>query len=187
MANLRKVKIEALSMLAVEATVRDIVPECREKRLKKGIEVSFAENSGDKPLDVLRAFSSCIFAGVTPPPRVLVFVAECLASYFDNTGGITLDEAFNLQSRQRIGHPLKQQQSQHKRGRILYYMWQLRKQAEYENRTLSIENAAGEAINNLGLTDVTEDSLKKSYIDIDADDIFNNAMEVMHEFLSTVK
>ncbi|MBT9097206.1 hypothetical protein KFZ76_05720 [Methylovulum psychrotolerans] len=183
----KKVEDEAFAMLTREATIRDMVPEYAENKIKKGVAILFAELSGDKPLDILRSFSDCVFSGATPPPNVLVFIAECLTSYFDNEGKITLDKAFNLQSRQRIGHPLKDQQAKHKRGRILYYMWQLRKQAETENRTLSIFKAAGETINTLGLTDVSEYSLEKSYTEIDADEIFDNLFNEMLEFQRTVK
>lgn len=187
MAIIRKVEKNAFAMLTREATVRDIVPEQLENKMKKAVAVSLAENSGDKPLYVLQSFSNCVFSGATPPPNVLVFVAEGLASYFDNAGELTLDEAFNLQAKQRIGHPLRQQQAKHKRGRVLYYMWRLRRQAEQENRTLSIERAAGEAINTLDLTDVSEDSLSKSYSEIDADELFGNAYNAFTEFNSITK
>lgn len=59
-------------------------------------------------------------------------------------------------------------------------MWSMRHAATLEGGLLSIEDAAGEVINKLGL-DLDEDALKKSYIEMKADEIFGYAFEVMAE------
>ena len=113
-------------------------------------------------------------------------MAEKLALYFDKAGEMSLDESFDLKSKQSVGHPLKQDYEKKKRGHALAYMWQLRKQATFEKKVLSIENAAGLAITNLEL-DVSEDSLKKSYINNRVDEVLDNASDVISELQSAVK
>ncbi len=75
---------------------------------------------------------------------------------------MTLDQAFSLQSRQRIGHPLKNLAKQQRRAQIIYFMALKRLSAEAQGVDLSIERAASEVINEFGL-DESEDTLTKAY------------------------
>lgn len=186
MKDIKKVGDNACAMLAREATARYVAPEFCENKFAKIVETAAAENVSGKPLDLLKAFSDCVFSGTTPPPNILIFVAEKLALYFDKAGEMSLDESFDLKSKQSVGHPLKQDYEKKKRGPALAYMWQLRKQATCEKKVLSIENAAGLAITDLEL-DVSEDSLKKSYINNRVDEVLDNASDVISELQSAVK
>ena len=59
-------------------------------------------------------------------------------------------------------------------------MWQIRKGAEIEGRTISIEAAAGQVLNRHDLK-LGEDALKKSYIEADAERLLDESMAAVIE------
>lgn len=188
MATKSKVDMRELVWLYREAQVMDTAPELWENNNRHEMgKALLAAEWGDKPLNVLRSFSTLVFGGTTPPPNMLVFIAERLKAYLEGDGEITLDEAFNLQSKQRIGHPLKHNKNQEKRMRILYSMFELRNKAKRENRKLSIESAASEALNVLGITDVNEDSLVKNYIELEIEKMFEMKFKIRKEIVTKFK
>lgn len=143
------------------------------------IQMAFAENQdADDHIGVIRQFVALVDKGITPPPHILASVAAGFRVYLDGSGGKSLDQAFCLKPKQRIGHPLAHRAEKEKRGQIAYVMWCLRREAELRGELLSIENAASAVINRFNLR-YQEDTLKKDYIEMRADDIFGQAAEVM--------
>jgi len=145
-------------------------------------QLAFAENANPSDaIDIIRQFFLCVNKGVTPPAHILAVVANGFEKYLSAAEAITLDSALNLKPKQRVGHPLTHRKEREERGRICYQMWCLRHDAKLKGETLSIENAAGQVINQLGSTTLTEDMLKKDYINIKADEIFNQAIKILEE------
>lgn len=56
-------------------------------------------------LDWMQHFRSALQAGVFPDIAALVYVGNAFARYIGGAGRRSLDEAFNLKSRQRAGNP----------------------------------------------------------------------------------
>jgi len=68
-------------------------------------------NYGDT-FKAMRGFRDCVFQGVTPPPELLFTIAESINKYLkDKSGTLTLDEAFKLRSKPRIGNAVKQKKT----------------------------------------------------------------------------
>jgi hypothetical protein len=88
----------------------------------------------DDPIDAICRFVSMVYLGVTPTPDILVAIAERMKRYLDGNGALSLDEAFGLKRKQRVGHPLKQRSQDERRGRIIYLMWCLRYKAKSEGK-----------------------------------------------------
>jgi hypothetical protein len=148
---------------------------------ERKLQLLLAERTNpDDLIDVIRQFVALVDKGITPPAIILAAAAKGFREYIHAAGNKTLDVAFNLKSKQGVGHPLVHRAFREKRARIVYLMWSMRHAATLEGGLLSIEDAAGEVINKLGL-DLDEDALKKSYIEMKADEIFGYAFEVMAE------
>ena len=146
------------------------------------VQVALAENvKTDDAIDVIRQFTLLVKAGITPPPNILVAVALSFGKYISASGELSLDVAFNLKPKQRVGHPLTHRKEKEERGRICYLMWCLRHSAKLNGETLSIEDAAGKVINQLDQTELSEDVLKKDYIKIRADEIFDGVIKILEE------
>ena len=158
------------------------MPELHANRLDKGIQIVLAENAS-APLEVIKSFQNCVYAGVTPPANVLINIAENIAHYFESNGNISLDRAFNLHSKPKVGHPLNHQKTKNYRGAVLHLMYQKRKLAETEGKNISIETAASEVINEFNLAD-SEDALCRAYSVANIDEVFNKAYEATEEFLN---
>ena len=56
---------------------------------------------------VFEAFSCLVNMGQPVPPKLLQFIAVGIRRYIDACGRETLEQAFNLHSRQRAGSPAK--------------------------------------------------------------------------------
>ncbi len=112
----------------------------------------------------MRYFRDSVCSGATPSAAVLIHVAECFDKYLnDDSGMLSLDEAFKLSHRPRLGNPIKQEQWLQNKMTILLAMWLQRKINELKGNKLSIENAAGIIIDKWNLDEDAE-SLKKAYI-----------------------
>ena len=143
------------------------------------LQLAFAENvNTDDSIDIIRQFTLLVEKGITPPAVILSAIASSFRVYMQQDPFDSLDYAFNLKRKQSVGHPLKHRSSKEKRGRIVYLIWCLRHKAKLENKILSIENAAGELINQMNL-DLTEDALKKDYITMNADEVFDKALKAL--------
>jgi len=185
MTKKRIVPNEAKSTLTLEATIRETVPAISKIRLQKAFTIAFAENTGDDPLSVVQAFTDCVFSGITPPPQVLIKIAEKFAKYLDS-GLIDLDYAFELKSKQGSGHPIQQRTEKSKRGHLLHLMWQERKNAEKNGTKLSIRKAAEMVINKYCGPDYPFDALVKNYCDMEIDKVFDDTNEVLDEYFKSL-
>lgn len=147
------------------------------------VQLAWAENaSANDSIDVIRQFTLLVEKGITPPASILNTLAIHFRDYLEAKPFVSLDAAFSLKRKQSIGHPLDHRLAIEKRGRVIYFMWCLRHQAKLNNKKLSIERAAAEAINKYSL-DISESVLEKNYVDMKADDIFEKAFEVLNEVL----
>jgi hypothetical protein len=103
--------------------VRD--PEYRATWERIGAAVQRAENEDGKPaaspLDRLKHFRVAIAAGIYPDSHTLAFVQRAFAKYLD--GARSLDEAFGLKSRQRVGNPAQHDTANEARNRRCYEMY----------------------------------------------------------------
>ena len=151
----------------------------RVRPIEDYLQLAFAENANlNDSVDVIRQFTLLIEKGITPPASILSAVAKSFRNYLDIEPHDSLDTAFNLNKKQRIGHPLAYRAVREQRGRIFYLMWGLRHDGKLKGKEPSIEEVAGIVINKLSL-DLTEDVLKKDYISKQADSIFNRGLEIM--------
>ena len=151
----------------------------RVRPIEDYLQLAFAENANlNDSVDVIRQFTLLIEKGITPPASILSAVAKSFRNYLDIEPHDSLDTAFNLNKKQRIGHPLAYRAVREQRGRIFYLMWCLRHDGKLKGKEPSIEEVAGVVINKLSL-DLTEDVLKKDYISKQADSIFDGAFEAL--------
>lgn len=146
----------------------------------KGVQLLFGENvNHEDSIDVIRQFVALVDRGITPNALVLATVSKCFKKYILNKTN-TLDECFNLNKKQRVGHPLKHRNDKELRGRIHFFMWTIRDDAKSRGEVISIESAASQAINALSLK-VNEDALVKSYSSSRIEDIFENVKRAMKD------
>lgn len=151
------------------------------------VQMAFAENQeANDAIGVIRQFVALVDTGITPPPHILAAVSSRFRGYKEANGGLSLDEAFGLSRKQRIGHPLKHRAEVEKRGKIIHLMWILRQEKMLSGNDISIEDAAGEIINLYGL-DLSEDTLKKAYIKKNADKIFGDFYATLRDVFSDSK
>ncbi len=148
------------------------------------VQLAWAENiNPNDSINIIRQFTLLVEKGITPPAAILNTLAIHFRHYLEAEPFVSLDDAFSLKRKQSIGHPLDHRLAKEERGRVIYFMWCLRHQAKHNNVRLSIEKAAGEAINKLDLKKVSEAVLVKNYVDMKADDIFDKAFKVLNEVL----
>lgn len=151
----------------------------RARPIEDYLQLAFAENTKlDDSIDVIRQFTLLVEKGITPSASILNALAIRFRHYLKTELFVSLDAAFNLKRKQSVGHPLDHRLAREERGRVIHFMWCLRYQAKLNDENLSIESAAGEAINKFGLK-VSESVLEKNYVDMKADDIFGQALEAM--------
>ena len=181
MAKKRIVSDEAKSTLVRVATLIDAVPKTSKPTIQKILAITFAENTEGDPLDVVQAFTNCVFNGITPPPNLLVQVAEKFSKYLDS-GDISLDYAFDLQKKQRSGHPISQRTDKLKRLRLLCCMRYERVIAKNNGRELSIRKATEIVINKYCGPDYPFEALLKDYSAMEIDKIFNASDEAVREY-----
>lgn len=188
MASERKVSEEALAMLAREATVCDLVYEFKENRDKQAITRMIAEHSGDDPLNVIKAYTDCVFNGVTPPPNILALIAEWFTIYLDSKENINLDYAFKLKSIQKSGHSISKRNTELERSLVFYYMWSMKKKAKKNGVKLSIPKAAEMAVNELRLEyNHKISTLEKYYTDLKMEKIFDEVNEAYYELINNLE
>lgn len=166
---------EAMQSLELEETWLDKRPKDASE-ISRFMHVEMAKLA-DGNLEAIQSFVQLIKMGITPPSNVLLILAEGFADYLERET-ISLDEAFDLKKKQRVGHPIKHQRAQHERRHLLYAMWCLRKQNQNKGVALSIEDAAGEIINRLG-ADVEQEMLKTEYIRAKTQDILDGAYNAL--------
>ncbi len=166
---------EAVRSLELEETWLDKRPKDA-REISRFMHVEMAKLV-DSSLDAIQSFTQLIKNGITPPSNVLLILAERFADYLERET-ISLDEAFCLKKKQRVGHPIKHQKAQQKRKHLLYAIWCLRKQNQNKGVALSIEDAAGEIINRLG-ADVEQEMLKTEYIRAKTQDILDGAYNAL--------
>jgi len=58
-------------------------------------------------LDRLKHFRAALAVGIFPDSHTLAFVAQGFAKYLEGGGKCSLDDAFGLESRQKVGNPAK--------------------------------------------------------------------------------
>jgi len=188
MINKKKVSKKANSMLTREATIRDAVPEFKKNRDKKAIVSIFAENAGNNPLDVIQAFTNCIFNGVTPPPNILTQIAENFAAYLDaETNTNTLDYSFDLSPKQKSGHPITHRKKRSGRGNLLFAMWVERKRAKEEGKRLSVDHAAEKVLSSVDNAEITVEALTKDYSSSRCDDNFEQLLKATIDLNSSME
>lgn len=148
------------------------------------VQLLFAEQQDAADcIGVFRQLVILIDKGITPPPNILVSVAAGIREYLNAAGKVSLDESFRLKPKQRVGHPLTHRAEKERKAQIAYVMWCLRREAMLRGDRLSIEDAASEAINRFNLP-YQEDVLKKNYIELNAEEVFSQAAEVIDDFRS---
>jgi hypothetical protein len=173
---------EAWERLLIQQRWLEARPEFLAVKDQQKLQLMLAEGTpSNDTIGVIRQFSLLVDNGITPPAHILVAVAKGFREYLKSESLASLDVAFHLKPKQRVGHPLKHRKERETRARILYQIWCLRREAKSNGEKLSIENAAGKIINLLERTDLTEDGLKKDYIAMDIDSIFDEAMDVLDE------
>jgi hypothetical protein len=131
-------------------------------------------------IGVIQQYVSMIDKGLIPSAPILAALWHGFASYLASSGNQTLDYAFGLTVKQRVGHPLTHRLATEQRANEIHYMWNLRHKARLAGKKLSIPAAAGITINELGLS-VSESALAKSYKAFKADTIFDGAMAILEE------
>jgi hypothetical protein len=147
------------------------------------VQLAFAKNVNlDDSIDSIRQFTLLVEKGITPPATILNSLAIRFKQYLNKVPYVSLDVAFNLKRKQGVGHPLDYRLAIEERGRVIFFMWDLRHQAKMRNEKLSIMSAAGEAINMFDLS-VSESVLEKNYVDMKADDIFGKAHQALLDVL----
>ena len=175
-----KLPRDALGRLTRQHTALELAPAFVRTR-KENILASLISGlaCGDA-LDQLEAFRALIYEGLIPPPSILIPIAEALDDHFKANGALSLDAAFELKPKQKLGHPISAKENKTERGRIHNDMWLIRKSEQLVGRTVSIEEAAGRVINNRNLA-ISEDALKKSYINSDVDRVLDRAADALAE------
>lgn len=91
-----------------------------------------------EPIDVIEDFRYSVHNGLMPNPNALIFVANCIAAYLESKGKISLDEAFGMKSKQRVGNPAQHREKQSQDDEFLSRMSQYRA----DNPSATIEDAA---------------------------------------------
>lgn len=145
------------------------------------LQEAFASHQSETDtVGVIRQYVTIIEKGLTPPVNILAAVWEGFASYLAARGNQSLDYAFGLHSKQRVGHPLEHRAATEQRGLEIYYMWMLRHRARKDGKRLGLTRAAEITINDLKLS-VSESALEKSYKAQKADITFDRAVEIVEE------
>ncbi len=90
------------------------------------------------PIESIEQFRIAVTNGVVPSPNILIFVCNCFAKYLEANGRLSLDEAFRMKSKQRVGNPAQQRNDRRIKEEYLFRMSQFRA----EHPEASIETAA---------------------------------------------
>lgn len=143
------------------------------------VQLAFAENTDpDDAVDVIRQFALLVKKGITPPSHILAAVALSFGKYISASGELSLDQAFGRRMVQGVKHPLKQRLKKEERGRVYWFIWCERKQAEIAGSEVKILAAAERAIEEFKLP-IGGASLEKEYIAAKIETIFETAYETM--------
>lgn len=149
------------------------------------LQLAIAENA--KPndsIDIIRQFYLCVKKGITPPAELLMVVADKFEKYELAKGELSLDECFNEKKRGKK-HPIKQKLKDEEKNRVYYFMWSQIKLAELEGKKLSIWGAAKTAREKF-TPHITTETLEKEYISAKLSDVFNNAYDVVAEYVPSM-
>jgi len=76
----------------------------------------------DSPLSRLEYFEAALLMGALPDADTMFFVGDAIYKYVDGKGAISLDQAFGLKSKQKVGNPSKQRATSQQLGNLLYAM-----------------------------------------------------------------
>ena len=149
------------------------------------LQLAFAENTKlDDSTDNIRQFYLCVKKGITPPAEILMVVANKFEKYELAKGELSLDECFN-EKKQGRKHPIKQKLKDEEKNRVYYFMWSQIKLAELEGKKLSIWGAAKTAREKF-TPHITTETLEKEYISAKLSDVFNNAYDVVAEYVPSM-
>lgn len=180
MKSKHKVSDHAYELLTLEARPRELIPGIGKADQLRWTARGAADHCSLDPLSVITFFKACVFAGVTPPPRLLEPIAEAFADYLSSKGNKDLDRAFGLEPKPKTGHPLVAQTRKVEREKLLHYMWSLRQNAKLERKRMSILKAAGECVNNFNL-DEGQDALARDYSRLQIDTTFADLYGAIEE------
>jgi hypothetical protein len=110
------------------------------------------------PLEKIDYCSQALLFGALPDVETLLFVAEAFYRYVHSDGTISLDEAFRLKSKPKVGNPVRQRDRERKIAGLLFSM-ALHRAC---NPKVSIAKAAEAALGNDESIEV--ETLKREYI-----------------------
>lgn len=114
-------------------------------------------------IDFMKQYRDSVFLGITPSAMILMRIAEYFDRYLsDDSGKLSLDEAFKLKHRPKIGSPIKQKKWLLNKASIATGMWIQKTISKLKGDEISILEAAGIIINKWNLP-ADEESLKKEY------------------------
>jgi hypothetical protein len=131
--NDKKVSDDAMARLLTQRLFVERAPRYTDDPTLQLLARGFADFANLRdPIDLIRGFVQAVFAGETPPPAMLVAIAEHFNSYLYAKGDVSLDEAFGQKIKQGKKNQLKQRLNNEKYGRVYYYMWQLRRGKGYK-------------------------------------------------------
>lgn len=149
----------------------------KNKSFEDNLQLSFARATKlDNSIEVIRQFTLLVERGITPPASILNALAIRFRSYLKIKPPDSLDAAFNLKRKQRVGHPLTHRLADEERLKeFFYHMWRIRQQLKKGNKKFSIEEAASQVILLYNLS-ISESVLQKKYSELKIDAIFEEAL-----------
>jgi hypothetical protein len=155
---------------------------------KDTLPMVYAEQGGGEiPLLIaLGLYVRFIDSGITPPARVLAIVAKGFRCYLDSAGEKTLDESFELISKQGVGHPLKHNAKKEIERCAQILVFEIRKEKEEANKKRpSIVKAAEDVIQKFNLTCEAE-SLARSYSTDDTENTLGGVFKCDPDFATLI-
>jgi hypothetical protein len=141
-------------------------------------------------LQVLQHFAVAVNNGIQPDERVMKAIAEVFAFYHCQPQIVgkpekfkSLDECFNLKSKQGIGHPVKHLVNSSIRMIFLNQMYLYRIAAKSRGESLTLMELAEWVSNNWNINGETmdADTLKRYYNEIGGDDFFINQSYIIEK------
>ena len=127
----------------------------------RNIVSSFASRSNSRTsasrLTNIKLFTSYLAVGVYPPPEVLFNIAVGFADYLGK--GESLESVFGVESTQKTGTPVKEEQDNQRRQEVLYQMAVYRVQ----HKNISIEKVAEAVCLALDITNPEPETFARQY------------------------
>ena len=124
--------------------------------------MTYLDAGNPSSLDRLRMFCSAISAGIYPTSRTLVFIADCFEKYLESAG--SLDDAFELKSKQKSGHPLKLEKSRDEQSRRWRMMFEFLHNNPDATQIQAAEYVKRE-LDRLGIDAPSEDTIVRQFND----------------------